>query len=82
VTSHQNLSKVPAARAYAMAEMSKSGVQFYTPTADELEQWVQKGGHQNAEWDSYKTELAGSIATFEKLLEAANTQGRYYVNDA
>ncbi len=82
VTSHQNLSKVPAARAYAMAEMSKSGVQFYTPTAAELEQWVKKGGHQNAEWDSYKNELAGSIATFDKLLEAANTQGRYYVNDA
>jgi TRAP-type C4-dicarboxylate transport system substrate-binding protein len=82
LTSHQNLSKVPASRAYAMAEMSKSGVQFYTPTADELEKWVNKGGHQNAEWDSYKTELAGSIATFDKLLEAANTQGRYYVNDA
>ena len=82
VTAHQNLSKVPASRAYAMAEMRKSGVQFYTPTAEELEQWVQKGGHQNAEWDSYKNELAGSIANFDKLLEAANTQGRYYVNDA
>ncbi len=82
VSSHQNLSKVPAARAYAMAEMSKTGVQFYTPTADEMAQWVQKGGHQNAEWDSYKKELAGSIATFDTLLEAANTQGRYYVNDA
>ncbi len=82
VTSHQNLSKVPASRAYAMAEMSKSGVQFYTPTEDELAQWVAKGGHQNAEWDSYKNELAGSIAAFDKLLEAANTQGRYYVNDA
>ncbi len=82
VTSHQNLSKVPAARAYAMSEMSKTGVQFYTPTADELEQWVKKGGHQNSEWDSYKKELAGSIGEFDKLLEAANTQGRYYVNDA
>jgi len=82
VTSHQNLAKVPASRAYAMAEMRQSGVQFYTPTADEFEQWVQKGGHQNAEWDSYKNELAGSIANFDKLLEAANTQGRYYVNDA
>jgi TRAP-type C4-dicarboxylate transport system substrate-binding protein len=82
VTAHQNLSKVPAARGYAMAEMRKSGVQFYTPTADELAQWVQKGGHQNAEWDSYKNELAGSIAAFDNLLEAANTQGRYYVNDA
>lgn len=82
VTTQQNLSKVPAARAYAMAEMSKSGVQFYTPTPDELEQWVKKGGHQNPEWDSFKKELAGSIATFDKLLDAANTKGRYYVHDA
>jgi len=82
VTAHQNLSKVPAARAYAMAEMRQSGVQFYAPTADELAQWVKKGGHQNAEWDSYKKELAGSIAAFDKLLEATNTRGRYYVNDA
>jgi len=82
VTSHQNLSKVPAARAYAMAEMSATGVQFHTPTADELEQWVSKGGHQNSEWDSYKTDLAGSMGEFDKLLEAANTQGKYYVNDA
>ena len=81
VTSHQNLSKVPASRAYAMAEMSKSGVKFYTPTADELAQWVQKGGHQNSEWDAYKKDLAGSIAAFDKLLEAASTQGRHYVND-
>jgi TRAP-type C4-dicarboxylate transport system substrate-binding protein len=82
VTAHQNLSKVPAARAYAMAEMSAAGVQFYTPTADELAQWVKKGGHQNSEWDSYKKDLAGSMASFGKLLDAANTQGRYYVNDA
>jgi len=82
VTSHQNLAKVPAARAYAMAEMSKSGVQFYTPTSDELQQWVNKGGHQNAEWSSYKKDLAGSMGQFDKLLEAANTQGKYYVNDA
>ena len=82
VTSHQNLSKVPAARAYAMAEMSASGVQFYTPTAAELEQWVSKGGHQNAEWDTYKKDLAGSMAEFEQLLDAANTQGKYFVNDA
>ncbi len=82
MTSHQNLSKVPAARAYAMSEMSESGVQFYTPTADELQQWVNKGGHQNAEWNGYKKDLAGSMGAFDKLLEAANTKGKYYVNDA
>jgi TRAP-type C4-dicarboxylate transport system substrate-binding protein len=82
MTSHQNLSKVPAARAYAMSEMSESGVQFYTPTADELQLWVDKGGHQNSEWDGYKKDLAGSMGAFDKLLEAANTKGKYYVNDA
>jgi TRAP-type C4-dicarboxylate transport system substrate-binding protein len=82
VTSHQNLSKVPAARAYAMAEMSATGVQFYSPTSDELQQWVNKGGHQNSEWDTYKKDLAGSLDAFGKLLDAANTQGKYFVNDA
>ena len=82
VTSHQNLSKVPAARAYAMAEMSATGVQFYSPTSDELQQWVNKGGHQNSEWDTYKKDLAGSMGAFDKLLDAANTQGKYFVNDA
>jgi TRAP-type C4-dicarboxylate transport system substrate-binding protein len=82
VTSHQNLSKVPAARAYAMAEMAATGVQFYSPTDDELQQWVNKGGHQNSEWDTYKKDLAGSMGAFDQLLEAANTQGKYFVNDA
>ena len=27
-------------------------------------------------------ELAGSMATFDRLDEAANTMGRYYVHDA
>ena len=47
-----------------------------------MEQWVAKGGHQNPEWESYKTELAGSLDAFERLLEAANTTGNYYVHDA
>lgn len=81
VTSHQNLAKVPAARGYAMAELSKSGVQFYSPTPDELAQWVAKAGHQLPQWDSFKKDLAGSISTFDKLREAANTQGKYYVHD-
>ncbi len=81
VTMQQNLAQVPAARAYAMAELRKAGVQFYNPTDDELSQWVEKAGHQNSDWDSFKTELAGSIADFDALLEAANTRGRFYVND-
>ena len=76
------LAKVPAARAFAMAELRKSGVEFYSPTEDELAQWKEAGGFQRSEWDSFKTELAGSMDAFDKLAEAAGTPSRHYVHDA
>ncbi|MEQ9040031.1 MAG: TRAP transporter substrate-binding protein [Silicimonas sp.] len=79
---HQNLAKVPSARTFAMAEMNKSGVEFHSLTEDQLNEWKDTVGYQRSEWDSFKTELAGSMDTFEKLVEAAGTQGRYYVHDA
>lgn len=81
VTSQQNLAKVPAARAYAMAQLAAAGVQFYAPSAGEMAQWVATAGHQRPEWAAIKTELAGSLAVFETLRDAANTQGRFYVHD-
>ncbi|MEM9147615.1 MAG: TRAP transporter substrate-binding protein [Pseudomonadota bacterium] len=82
ITSQQNLAKVPAARNFAMAELRKAGVEFHALSADELGAWEAAGGYQRSEWDSFKTELAGSMADFDKLAEAANTQGRLYVHDA
>ncbi len=82
ITAAQNLAKVPAARNYAMAELGKSGVEFYSPSEDEMAQWVEAGGYQRSEWDGFKTELAGSMAAFDKLAEAADTQARAYVHDA
>jgi len=82
LTSHQNLAKVPSARNYAMAELRKSGVEFHSLTDDQLGEWKATGGYQLSEWDSFKTELAGSMDTFAKLEEAAGTMGRYYVHDA
>lgn len=82
MTSHQNLSKVPSARAYAMAELNKAGVQFHSLSDDQLAEWKDVGGYQRSEWDPFKTELAGSMDNFEKLVEAAGTQGKYYVHDA
>ncbi|MDD1793283.1 TRAP transporter substrate-binding protein [Enterovibrio makurazakiensis] len=81
VTSIQNLAKVPAARAYAMAELGDAGVEFYAPNADEMRQWIDKAGHQRPEWDDFKLQLAGSKATFNKLLDAANGNSRFYVHD-
>ncbi|MEM9199004.1 MAG: TRAP transporter substrate-binding protein DctP, partial [Pseudomonadota bacterium] len=82
ITFAQNLAKVPAARNYAMAELRKSGVEFYSPSADEMAQWQEAGGYQRAEWNEFKTELAGSMDAFEKLAAAADEQSRHYVHDA
>ena len=82
VTQHQNLSKVPSARSYAMSQLTKNGVEFHSLSGDQLAEWQDVGGYQRSEWDSFKTELAGSMDTFAKLEEAAGTQARYYVHDA
>ena len=82
MTAHQNLAKVPSARSYAMAELSKAGVEFHSLTDDQLGEWQATGGYQLPDWDDFKVELAGSMETFAKLEEAAGTQGRYYVHDA
>ena len=81
ITMRQNHSKVPAARAYAMAELKKAGVEFYVPTAEEKAQWVKKAGAQLSAWDDIKKELIGSQAKFDKLVEAANTPTNFYVHD-
>ncbi|MCP4010127.1 MAG: TRAP transporter substrate-binding protein [Proteobacteria bacterium] len=82
MTAHQNLSKVPSARAYAMAELAKSGVQFHSLSENQLAEWKAAGGYQRSEWDEFKVELAGSMENFALMEEAASTQGKYYVHDA
>lgn len=81
ITFQQNLAQVPAARAYAMAEMAKAGTKYYAPNEDELNQWKEACGAQRPEWKDLKIQLAGSEAKFGAFAEAANTQGRYYVDD-
>ncbi len=82
MTAHQNLSKVPSARAYAMAELARAGVEFHALNDDQLGEWKEAGGYQRSEWDAFKTELAGSMDNFAMLEEAAGTQGKYFVHDA
>lgn len=82
VTQHQNLSKVPSARSFAMSQLIENGVEFHTLNQDQLAEWESVGGYQRTEWDGFKSDLAGSMDTFAKLEEAAGTQARYYVHDA
>jgi TRAP-type C4-dicarboxylate transport system substrate-binding protein len=82
VTQQQNLSKVPSARSYAMSQLVKNGVEFHSLSDDQLAEWKDVGGYQRSEWDGFKAELAGSMDTFAKLEEAADTRAKYYVHDA
>jgi len=82
ITAQQNLAKVPAARAYAMSELRKAGVEFHSLSEDQLAVWKEAGGYQRSEWDQFKTDLAGSMDVFNRLEEGANTQSRLIVNDA
>ncbi len=82
VTAQQNLAKVPAARSYAMSELTKSGVKFHSLSDAQLAEWKAAGGYQRSEWDAFKKDLAGSMSAFSKLEEGANTASRYYVHDA
>jgi len=81
ITFQQNLAQVPASRAFAMAEMAKSGTKYYAPNEGELNQWKEMTGAQRPEWDDLKKNLAGSLSTFGQFQEAADTQGQYYVDD-
>jgi len=82
LTAHQNLAKVPSARAYAMSELTKAGVEFHSLSDDQLAEWQEAGGYQRSEWDQFKVDLAGSMDAFAKLEEAVATRGRFYVHDA
>ena len=76
-TARDNMAQIPVAREFAMNEMGSKGVEFYTPTDEELEQWVDTAGHQLSVWNDLKERLAGSLAAFDELHEAANTPGEY-----
>ena len=82
VTFRQNLAKVPAAFAFASAEMRDAGVQMHTLTEGAMEEFVALGGHQRDEWKPFKESTVGSAAAFEKMLQAANTlNARYAVTN-
>jgi TRAP-type C4-dicarboxylate transport system substrate-binding protein len=73
--------QIPVARKNSIDAMTKAGIKFYKPNGDEMKRWVEACGEQRAEWNEHKTALAGSTANFDKLKAAANTKGRYTVDD-
>ena len=82
ITQRQNLAKIPAAFAYAKSVMETAGVQVHSLDEAALERFKEAAGHQRPEWDGFKTELAGSLAKFDELLEASQeTNPRYHVDN-
>jgi len=53
------------------------GADFYTPSDEERAMWAKAAGYERDEWAKWKSELVGSSASFEKLLAAAETNGRF-----
>lgn len=80
-TEAETFAQIPRSRVEAMKIMTDAGCKFINPNQAEYRQWVEACGAQRAEWAEFKTRLAGSVANFEKLAEAANTKGRITVDD-
>ena len=80
-TQGESFAQIPIARKNSMDALAKGGVKFYRPSADEHKRWVDVAGEQRPEWNDIKKELAGSVGTFDKLKTAANTKGKFTVND-
>ena len=81
MTQAASFAQIPKARQLSIEIMSKAGIKFYKPNAAEMKRWAEACGEQRAEWNEHKIELAGSLANFDKLKRAANTKGRYTVDD-
>jgi TRAP-type C4-dicarboxylate transport system substrate-binding protein len=80
-TQGESFAQIPIARKNSMDAFGKAGVKFYKPTAAEHKRWVDVAGAQRPEWNDIKKELAGSIETFDKLRVAADTKGKFTVDD-
>ena len=81
MTQAASFAQIPKARQASIDAMSKVGIKFYKPTAAETQSWIAACGEQRPDWDEHKIALAGSVANFDKLKAAANTKGRYTVDD-
>ena len=71
LTFRQNLAQIPAAFAYASAEMQRAGIKVHELSPANMEKFVQLGGYQRAEWNDFKQKAVGSLAAFDKMVQAA-----------
>lgn len=80
-TFRQNLAKVPAAFAFAKSEMEGAGVRIHGLAPGVVDEFSELGGYRRPEWDGFKKDLTGSVANFERFLEASRTPNPRYAVD-
>ena len=76
----ESFAVLPGCRDHAADQLRARGVEFYKPSAAEMEAWVEAAGERRPEWDRFKSDLAGSLDSFARLKQAADTMGRYTVD--
>jgi hypothetical protein len=64
-----------------MRLLREGGCAFYNPSDAEMKQWMDTCGEQRKEYDEFKVQFAGSLATFDMFKKAANTKGPITVAD-
>lgn len=80
-TFQQNLKQVPKSRENSMSQLEEAGVQIHDPSDSQLQEWKDRVGYQRSEWDSWKTELAGDMETFNALEAATTEKSEFEVPD-
>jgi TRAP-type C4-dicarboxylate transport system substrate-binding protein len=78
-TFEEHLGMLQSQLEQSRAAFEEEGVELHSPSDDELQQWRETVGYQRSEWDETKTQLAGDMATFEKLEQAVETKSDYTV---
>lgn len=63
----------------AQTVLSDAGVQTNELGSDELSNWQDQVGYQRSEWDSWKTDLAGDMETFNALEQATQQESDYSI---
>ncbi|MDV7340634.1 hypothetical protein RYZ26_13590 [Terasakiella sp. A23] len=66
---------------FAEQSFKKIGVDIFTPTAEQKQEWITAAGHERKEWNYWKEKLVGSVSQFNRLIDASQEKTSYdYAN--
>lgn len=80
-TFKQTLEQLPTSRQNSYNDLRNAGASFHSLSESDREAWKEAVGYHRPEWDSFKTDLAGDMETFEALESAARTESELKVSE-